>query len=109
MEEAYDLCDEIAIMDYGKVIARGTPHGLLKEHFSCSVLSLPASDVPDDFTGSNDLKIHRIKKQVEIFSDDVNAALQLLMENSIELEHLEIRSHTLEDLFLKLTGRQLRA
>jgi ABC-2 type transport system ATP-binding protein len=109
MEEAYDLCDEIAIMDHGKVIARGTPYGLLKEHFSCSVLSLPAAEVPDDFNGSDNLKIHRLKDRVEIFSDDINSTLQILMQNSIELEHLEIRSHTLEDLFLKLTGRQLRA
>jgi ABC-2 type transport system ATP-binding protein len=91
------------------VIAGGTPYGLLKEHFSHSVLSLPATDVPEEFTSTEGIKIHRLKDRVEIFSDDVNSTLQLLMQKSIELEHLQIRSHTLEDLFLKLTGRQLRA
>ncbi len=109
MEEAYELCDEIAIMDYGKMIAKGTPYGLLKEHFPCSVLSLPATEITESFTAQNDLKTQRLKDRIEIFSDDVNSTLQLLTQNGIELEHLQIRSHTLEDLFLKLTGRELRA
>jgi ABC-2 type transport system ATP-binding protein len=109
MEEAYELCDEIAIMDYGKVIAGGTPYGLLKKHFNCSVLSLPANEVPDNITGMENLRIERLKERVEIFSNDINSTLRLLIQNNIELKHLQIRSHTLEDLFLKLTGRQLRA
>jgi ABC-2 type transport system ATP-binding protein len=109
MEEAYELCDEIAIMDHGLVIASGTPYGLLKEHFSHSVLSLPATEIPGNFDGSPGLTMHRLKDKVEIFSDDVNHTLRLLMQNNILLDHLQIRSHTLEDLFLELTGRQLRA
>jgi ABC-2 type transport system ATP-binding protein len=109
MEEAYELCDNIAIMDHGKVIAEGTPYGLLKEHFNCSILSLPADDVPDDLPVPDDIKIHRLKDRIEILSDDIIATLNLLMKYDIELDQLQIRSHTLEDLFLKLTGRQLRA
>ena len=109
MEEAYELCDEIAIMDYGKVIAEGTPYGLLKEHFNCSVLSLPTGELPEDLPIPDGTKIHHLKDRVEILSDDINSTLNLLMQNGIELEQLQIRSHTLEDLFLKLTGRQLRA
>lgn len=109
MEEAYELCDEIAIMDHGLIIASGTPYGLLKEHFSQSVLSLPAAEIPDDFHRTFDLPMHRLKDRVEILSDNVNSTLQLLIQQDIPLTHLQIRSHTLEDLFLKLTGRQLRA
>ncbi len=109
MEEAYELCDEIAIMDGGKVIAHGTPYGLLNEHFNQSVLSLPTGAIPDEFHANNGIELHRLKDRVEIFSADVNATLQLLMQHDIELKYLQIRSHTLEDLFLKLTGRQLRA
>ncbi len=109
MEEAYELCDEIAIMDHGLVIASGTPYGLLKKHFSHSVLSLPAAEIPQGFNGSLGLTMHHLKDRVEIFSDDINSTLQLLMQNNIPLTHLLIRSHTLEDLFLELTGRQLRA
>lgn len=109
MEEAYELCDEIAIMDYGKVIAEGTPYGLLQEHFNCSVISLPSTEVPEEFPVAAGMKLRRLKDKVEILSDDINATLNLLMQNNIGLEQLQIRSHTLEDLFLKLTGRQLRA
>lgn len=109
MEEAYELCDEIAIMDHGLIIASGTPYGLLREHFTGSVLSLPTVDVPQEFAGVASLNLHRLKDRVEIFSEDVNATLQLLMQNNIQLNNLQIRSHTLEDLFLELTGRQLRA
>lgn len=109
MEEAYELCDEIAIMDHGLVIASGTPYGLLNEHFSSTVLSLPATDVPQEFAGAETMNLHRLKDRIEIFSEDVNSTLQLLMQNNIQLDNLQIRSHTLEDLFLELTGRQLRA
>lgn len=109
MEEAYELCDEIAIMDHGLIIASGTPYGLLHEHFTGSVLSLPTVDVPQEFAGMASLNLHRLKDRVEIFSEDVNSTLQLLMQNNIQLNNLQIRSHTLEDLFLELTGRQLRA
>ena len=47
MEEAYHLCDEIAIMDHGRIIAQGTPHELLEAHFDDVVLQLPAADFPD--------------------------------------------------------------
>jgi ABC-2 type transport system ATP-binding protein len=109
MEEAYELCDEIAIMDNGKIIARGTPYGLLKEHFNCSVLSLPVTSIPNDVTSIGDIKLERLKDRIEILSNDINGTLDTLMQHDIKLDHLLIRSHTLEDLFLKLTGRQLRA
>ncbi|MCP3669421.1 MAG: ABC transporter ATP-binding protein [Gammaproteobacteria bacterium] len=109
MEEAHELCDEIAIMDHGLIIASGTPHGLLNEHFSHSVLSLPTAEIPHDINEGLGLTMHHLKDRVEIFSDNVNSTLQLLMQHNIPLTHLQIRSHTLEDLFLKLTGRQLRA
>jgi ABC-2 type transport system ATP-binding protein len=108
MEEAYELCDEIAIMDHGEIIARGTPEQLLTEHFNCMVLQLPATDInleqtpiPVKFIQQNNL--------VEIESQDVNKTIQLLLEHNVNLANLKIRSHTLDDLFLKLTGHELRA
>ena len=48
MEEAYFLCDEIAIMDRGRIIAQGAPSRLLKEHFDDVVLELPREDFPGE-------------------------------------------------------------
>ena len=52
MDEAYTLCDEIAIMDRGKIIAQGTPEQLLKEHFGNVVLQFPEEDVNGKLRGA---------------------------------------------------------
>ncbi|MCW8905296.1 ABC transporter ATP-binding protein [Sedimenticola sp.] len=109
MEEAYELCDEIAIMDHGKIIAQGSPRALLKKHFDHSVICLPANEVPESLDQDAQLKLHRINGQVEILSEDINASIQQLIAQQVPLTHLQIRSRTLEDLFLELTGRELRS
>lgn len=105
MEEAYLLCDEIVIIDHGKIIARGSPAALLAEHFDDSVLELPvaeASKLGDgvDYKHKGDV--------VEIHTPDINATIGRLLAVGASLNHLRIRQRTLEDLFLELTGRELR-
>jgi len=109
MEEAYELCDEIVIMDHGRIIAQGSPRALLKKHFDHSVICLPANEVPESLDHDALLKLHRINGQVEILSEDINASIQQLIAQQVPLTHLQIRSRTLEDLFLELTGRELRS
>lgn len=109
MEEAYELCDEIAIMDHGKIIAQGSPRALLKKHFDHSVICLPAQEVPESLDSDPLLKLHRINGQVEILSDNINVSIEQLIAQQVPLTHLQIRSRTLEDLFLELTGRELRS
>ena len=107
MEEAYFLCDVIAIMDRGRIIAEGPPSRLLKEHFDDVVLELPR----EDFRGEADgfpLPVLVASDRVEISTGDVEAALRILLERGVPLRHLRIRPRNLEDLFLELTGRALR-
>ncbi len=107
MEEAYLLCDEIAIMDHGDIIARGSPASLLAEHFQDVILELPLND----FTLQTEaLPFEVLKKEtaVEISTDDVNGAIEALLARGISLARLQIRPRTLEDLFLELTGKELR-
>lgn len=106
MEEAYLLSDDIAIMDHGHVIARGTPQSLLAEHFNDSVLELPAIEVEGR---QIDLPLVRKDDRVEILSADVNGALRKLLDAGLSLAQLKIRPRTLEDLFIQLTGKELRA
>jgi ABC-2 type transport system ATP-binding protein len=106
MEEAYLLCDEIGIMDHGRLIARGSPQQLLAEHFNDAVLELPAQELagrslPWPVAVRNGL--------AEIMTADVNGALQQLLAAGVSLAQLKIRPRTLEDLFLELTGKELRA
>jgi ABC-2 type transport system ATP-binding protein len=108
MEEAYNLCDEIAIMDHGKIIAQGTPKALLTEHFDDVVLQLPREEFP---AGRDHLPMTIVhsRNAVEILTNDVNATIQQLLALGVSLAHLQIRPRTLEDLFLELTGRELRS
>ncbi|MDD3764758.1 MAG: ABC transporter ATP-binding protein [Nevskiales bacterium] len=106
MEEAYLLCDDIAIMDHGRVIARGSPQQLLADHFGDSVLELPAVAVADR---PLDLPVLCSGDRVEIMSGDVDATIRALQAAGVPLAQLRIRSRTLEDLFLELTGEALRA
>jgi ABC-2 type transport system ATP-binding protein len=108
MEEAYYLCDRIAIMDHGRIIAAGSPQQLLEEHFADVMLELPAADFHIDRTRLP-FQIHDARGNVEISTANVEATLVQLMELRVPLGNLRIRPRNLEDLFLELTGRDLRA
>ena len=108
MEEAARLCDRIAIVDHGRIIAEGSPGELLSEHFGDIVLELPRADLagpPDELPGT----LVDAGDRVEILTRDVRAAIDALLRSGAQLDRLRIRERTLEDLFLELTGRELRA
>jgi ABC-2 type transport system ATP-binding protein len=107
MEEAYHLCDVIAIMDRGRIIAEGPPSRLLREHFDDVVLELPREDVPGALEGFP-LPVIVASDRIEVSTGDVELALRALLERGVPLRHLKIRPRNLEDLFLELTGRELR-
>jgi ABC-2 type transport system ATP-binding protein len=107
MEEAYFLCDVVAIMDRGRIIAEGPPSRLLAEHFDDVVIELPREDFrgdPADFP----MTVLVASDRVEISTADVEGALRHLLERGISLRQIRIRPRNLEDLFLELTGRELR-
>ncbi|MEE8119030.1 MAG: ABC transporter ATP-binding protein [Gammaproteobacteria bacterium] len=108
MEEAYRLCDRIAIMDHGKLIAEGTPRELLAQHFEDIVIEIPRQDFDID-PAKLPFKVFESGEHIEISTRDVNTAFRALLDNGISLSNMRIREHTLEDLFLELTGKELRA
>jgi ABC-2 type transport system ATP-binding protein len=107
MEEAYVLCDDIAIMDHGRVIARGSPQRLLSEHYNDVVVELPQAAL----NGRQDWQFPLVQRgdQVEIMTADVNGTIAALLGAGVSLAELKVRPRTLEDLFLQLTGKELRA
>ena len=108
MEEAYALCDDIAIMDHGHVIARGSPQRLLAQHYNDVVVELPKA-VLDGRGRDWPFTVVEHGERVEIMTSDVNATVAALLAAGVSLAELKVRPRTLEDLFLELTGKELRA
>jgi len=112
MEEAERLCDKIAIVDAGRVIAEGTQDELLKLHggpfrVEAELRAKPslriAASAPQ-FTKSGP----RMLRTITFECDTVAEGLPRLLREGDELSQLTIRRPTLETVFLALTGRSLR-
>ena len=117
MEEAERLCDRVAIIDYGKIIAFGTPDELIRNNFEEKAiqfeleyqaseafwLSLPGATRA--VTEGNDVVLYSNNIPVTM-----SAVLQLAEEKGLtkQLRDLRVREATLEDVFLKITGRRIR-
>jgi ABC-2 type transport system ATP-binding protein len=107
MEEAELLCDEIVILDRGRIAAQGPPRRLLHEHFAEVLLELPRQEFPPA-ARALPLNILDASDRVEITTDDLEGTLRTLLEAKVPLHNLRIRPANLEDLFLELTGTELR-
>ncbi|MBT8103898.1 MAG: ABC transporter ATP-binding protein [Gammaproteobacteria bacterium] len=108
MDEAQVLCDEIAIMDAGKIITQGAPDALLRKQYSGLIIELPIGDLTKELT-QIDHTVYENLGIVEVVTTDVSASLQQLSPFVSNLNHIKIRQPNLEDLFLDLTGHSLRA
>ena len=108
MEEAYELCDEIAIMDHGRIIAHGAPDALLAKHFDDVVVQLHENDIPPE-VGEAEFDATYRNGNAHIVTSDVNQTIEKLLSLKIPLGRLRVRARDLEDLFLELTGKELRA
>lgn len=105
MEEAQSLCDQIAIMQKGDIIAQGAPIDLLAEHFDGVLVRLRNGQLTDEVISL--FKAQVLGEYSEIATTDVSAVLATLMQKKIDLTGLQVLTPTLEDLFIKLTGEAL--
>ena len=108
MEEAYELCDEIAIMDHGRIIAHDAPDTLLAEHFDDVVVQINEEDIPPE-VGEPEFDATYRNGNAHIVTADVNRTIEKMLALKIPLDRLRVRARDLEDLFLELTGKELRA
>lgn len=117
MEEAEALCDRIAIMDAGKVIALDTPSGLIRRLDSDSVVEFVVPDGLDVSRFQSLAGVKRVKKVdngkgVQLLTDALQQTLKELIDLSehgtFKINGLRTRTATLEDVFLHLTGKRLK-
>ncbi|MBT8127077.1 MAG: ABC transporter ATP-binding protein [Gammaproteobacteria bacterium] len=107
MEEAQRLCDEIVIIDRGRIISRGEPLTLVKQHLPAVIARLPASAWPNEVALPNNSELRN--GFIEMFADEEHVLLDQLERSGANLSELKIDTPNLEDLFLKLTGHALRS
>jgi len=108
MEEAERLCSRIAIMDHGRIIAQGAPRALIADHIEPQVVEVHGNGVEQWMERAQGLapRIERAGETVFCYAADVEPVIGAL-RGQHELAYLH-RPANLEDLFLKLTGRDLR-
>jgi lipooligosaccharide transport system ATP-binding protein len=108
MEEAERLCSRIAIMDRGRIIAEGPPRALIASHIEPQVVEVHGNGVEQWMERARSLapRVERAGETVFCYAADVEPVLGAL-RGQHELAYLH-RPANLEDLFLKLTGRDLR-
>lgn len=106
MEEAQRLCDDIVIVDKGRIIASGEPVSLIKQNLPAVIARLPANAWPADLPLPDNSELRN--GFVEIFADEEHRLLEQLEAADANLGELKIEAPNLEDLFLKLTGHALR-
>jgi ABC-2 type transport system ATP-binding protein len=115
MDEAEKLCDWVAIVDQGRIIAEGHPETLIDEHFKERALEF---EQPAYVNEKRLEKLTGVKKIVtdgdlvtlytETVSQTIAELFDLAKETGQPVNDIAVRRSTLEDLFLKLTGRRIR-
>jgi ABC-2 type transport system ATP-binding protein len=115
MEEATRLCDRVAIMDHGKVIALGTPAALIESLGADQVIEFSVTNPLVDDALTNLPAVKKLHKRGEIYAltvSEIGVALPALLaeikRQQSELVTLTTHQATLEDVFVSLTGRMLR-
>jgi lipooligosaccharide transport system ATP-binding protein len=113
MEEAARMCDRLLIMDHGRIAAEGEPAVLIRQHVGRQVLELQPEPECDAqaLVASLDGQLagHEITEDsLMLYAEDAEAVLRSLDHQRFPTESATVRSATLEDVFLRLTGRTLR-
>lgn len=115
MDEAAQLCDRIAVVDHGKIIAEGAPEALVRQHFEETAIEIATPkgvglDRLKELAGVS--RVLAENGSTTLFSkavpETVTDLLALARAGGFGLDRFTVRNATLEDLFLRLTGRRIR-
>ena len=111
MDEAEQLCDRLVVMDKAKIVAEGSPRQLIEQYSTKEVLELRFPiGVQETLDGKLDGVGERIEKlpdRVLVYAADGEAAAEAVHQRGLQPETTLVRRSSLEDVFLRLTGRSL--
>jgi lipooligosaccharide transport system ATP-binding protein len=111
MDEAEQLCDRLVVMDHGKIVAEGSPRQLIDEHSTREVLELRFGEdtldtVAGKLTGIGE-RVEVLPDRILIYAGDGDAAADAVHGRGLTPSSVLVRRSSLEDVFLRLTGRTL--
>lgn len=111
MDEAEQLCDRLVVMDKARIVAEGSPRSLIDEYAPREVVELRFADANKDEVVLNlegvANRTEVLADRVLLYTDDADETQAKLHERGIHPEQVLVRRSTLEDVFLRLTGRRL--
>jgi lipooligosaccharide transport system ATP-binding protein len=111
MDEAEQLCDRLAVMDGGRIVAEGSPRELIDRYVTREVVELrfpvgTQAKALELVSGIGD-RIDELPDRLLCYADDGEGALEAMHRRGITPITTLVRRATLEDVFLTLTGRSL--
>ncbi|GAA1750075.1 ATP-binding cassette domain-containing protein [Agromyces humatus] len=111
MDEAEQLCDRLVVVDKGKIMAEGTPAALIRRYSSREVLEVRFgsdrnADVADQLAGIGD-RLEVLPDRILVYSENGEAELERITSAGLHPLTSLVRRSSLEDVFLRLTGRSL--
>ncbi len=111
MDEAEQLCDRLVVMDQGKIVAEGSPRGLIRDYATRDVVELRfpvgvQATVVDTLEPLAD-RAEVLPDRILLYTTDGDATMRAVNAAGLEPETVVERRSTLEDVFLRLTGRSL--
>jgi lipooligosaccharide transport system ATP-binding protein len=108
MDEAQSLCDRLLIIDHGKILVEGRPHELIREGVGKEVVEVwNYSPALVKLAQKNSWNYDSDHDRLFVYTENGEETLRIISKN-YPLERYTVRPANLEDLFLKLTGRELR-
>ncbi|MGX9901952.1 AAA family ATPase [Arthrobacter sp. SA17] len=111
MDEAEQLCDRLIVVDKGKIMAEGSPASLIREYSTREVLELRFGSERNTSIGAElqgiGERIETLPDRVLIYAEDGEAALEQVSARGLHPLTSLVRRSSLEDVFLRLTGRSL--
>src|SRR5579883_128067 len=109
MDEAEQLCDRLVVMDHGRVAAEGTPNELIARYATRDVVELRTGDGHGQLARALELveRAEVLADRVLLYTDDGDRTLAEVQRTGPQPERVLVRRATLEDVFLRLTGRTL--
>jgi len=107
MEEAARLCDSLVIMDNGEILVEGKPKDLVKKYVGDHIVEAENNPQIKTCLEKNNIKYEIANESVEIYNENVSDITNLILKECVD-SGVTARPATLEDVFLKLTGRKLR-